>query len=145
MSAKYQSISPISYQRDVFPQPITALAFDPLSDTLWTGSNSGNVVAYYTAQGMRGVSFPVGGGLAVKDLTATDSNIRAFGVASEGIGAWGKGGVNHWYYRYVPVLLYGQFRFYVAPEHLLRLRLHRITQARPPRLQLLRLPRSCSS
>lgn len=108
MTARYRSIPPITDERDVYPQPITALAFDPISDTLWAGLNSGNVVAYYTSQGMRGVSFPVGGGLAVKKLTATESGVRAFGLSSEGIGAWGKGGVNKWYYRSVrlPVLLY---------------------------------------
>ncbi|PCH38436.1 hypothetical protein WOLCODRAFT_97122 [Wolfiporia cocos MD-104 SS10] len=99
MSSTYRSIPPITYQRDLYPQPITALSFDPLSDTLWAGLNSGDVVAYYTAQGMRGVVFPVGGGLATKVITATDSNVRAFGVASNGIGAWAKGGMNKWYYR----------------------------------------------
>ncbi|KZT11602.1 cysteine proteinase [Laetiporus sulphureus 93-53] len=104
MATTYREIAPITDQRDIFPQPITALSFDPVSDTLWTGSNSGNVVAYYSAQGMRGVAFPVGGGLAVKRIVATESAVRAFGVASEGIGTWGKGGVNKWYCRsHVPI------------------------------------------
>ncbi|CCM05048.1 uncharacterized protein FIBRA_07250 [Fibroporia radiculosa] len=99
MATQYRTIAPITYQRDVFPQPITALSFDPVSDTLWTGNNSGYVVAYYTSQGMRGVTFPVGGGLAVKKISAMDSNVRAFGLASEGIGAWSKGGMNKWFHR----------------------------------------------
>lgn len=96
MATKYRQIAPITYQRDIFPTPFTALAFDPSSDTLWTGVNSGSIVAYYTPQGMRGVTYPVGGGLAVKKIVASNSNIRAFGVASLGVAAWGKGGVNKW-------------------------------------------------
>jgi len=99
MATTYRQIAPITYQRDVFPQPVTALAFDPVSDTLWTGLNSGIVMAYYTPQGMRGVTFPIGGGLAVKRIAAGDSTVRAFGVASESVGAWGKGGVNKWNHR----------------------------------------------
>ncbi|GBE82668.1 ubiquitin carboxyl-terminal hydrolase-domain-containing protein [Sparassis latifolia] len=99
MASTYRPLPPITHQRDVFPQPITALSFDPLSDTLWAGSDSGNVVAYYTSHGIRGVAFPVGGDLAVKDLIATEANVRAVGIASDGMGAWSKGGVNKWYYR----------------------------------------------
>ncbi|KAI0933597.1 hypothetical protein AcW1_005383 [Taiwanofungus camphoratus] len=99
MSSTYRPTAPITHQRDIFPQPITDLSFDPVSDTLWAGLNTGQVVAYYTAHGMRGVVFPVGGGLAVKKVDATDSGVRAFGVASDGIGSWGKGGVNKWFYR----------------------------------------------
>lgn len=99
MSNTYRQLPPITDQRDVFPQPITALSFDPVSDTLWTGSNTGNVTAYYSSSGIRGVSFPVGGDMGVQKIIATDSNIRAAGIAGHGIGAWGKGGVNKWYYR----------------------------------------------
>ncbi|TCD70609.1 poly(A)-specific ribonuclease [Steccherinum ochraceum] len=99
MSSTYHLLNPISPQTDLYPQPITALSFDPLSDTLWTGTNSGSIVARYSAQGIRGVSFPVGGGLAVRDIIATDSNVRAYGLAGNGIGAWGKGGVNKWFYQ----------------------------------------------
>ncbi|OBZ75634.1 PAB-dependent poly(A)-specific ribonuclease subunit PAN2 [Grifola frondosa] len=95
----YRKIDPILDHRDVYPQSVTALSFDVVSDTLWAGTNSGNVVAYYTSQGIRGVSFPVGGDLAVKKVHATDSSVIAFGVASDGLGAWGKGGVNKWYCR----------------------------------------------
>ncbi|THH31551.1 hypothetical protein EUX98_g2646 [Antrodiella citrinella] len=98
MSATYHLLDPITPTADSYPQPITALAFDPLSDTLWTGNNSGSIVARHSAQGIRGVSFPVGGTLAVRDIISTDSNIRAYGVGGNGIGAWGKGGVNKWYY-----------------------------------------------
>lgn len=99
MSATYRLLNPINPPTNVFPQPITALAFDPLSDTLWTGTNSGSIVARYSTQGIRGVSFPVGGSLAVRDIIATESNVRAYGVAANGIGAWGKGGVNKWFYK----------------------------------------------
>ncbi|KAI0811211.1 PAB-dependent poly-A-specific ribonuclease subunit PAN2 [Irpex lacteus] len=99
MALTYHPIPPNTQQRDLFPQPITALAFDPVSDALWTGNNSGIVTSYYTAQGIRGVTFPVGGDLAVKSIVATDSLVRASGISSNGIGAWGKGGVNKWYFR----------------------------------------------
>ena len=82
-----------------FPQPITALSFDPVSDTLWAGNNAGTVAAYYSAHGLRGVSFKVGGGLAVKKLVADESVVKACTVSGEGVGAWSKGGVNKWYYR----------------------------------------------
>ena len=99
MSATYHPIQPITHQRDIFPQPITALCFDPVSDTLWTGQNSGSIISYYSAQGVRGVTFPVGGGLAVKNIVASDANVRASGLSSDGVGAWSKGGVNKWFYR----------------------------------------------
>ncbi|KAF9821597.1 hypothetical protein IEO21_00443 [Rhodonia placenta] len=100
MSSRYRPLDTITYQRDIFPEAITALQFDPVSDTLWAGTNSGYVSAYYTFHGLRGVSFPVGGGLAVKNISATDSVVRAFALASEGIGTWTKGGMNKWFYRY---------------------------------------------
>ncbi|KAH9999109.1 PAB-dependent poly-A-specific ribonuclease subunit PAN2 [Russula vinacea] len=99
MSAQsYRPVVPIA-PHDAVPQVITALSFDPTSDTLWSGANSGNVTAYYTPQGIRGVSFPVGGGLAANKVIADETQVRAQGVAGEGMGAWSKGGVNKWYYR----------------------------------------------
>jgi len=95
----YRPIAPITYQRNIFPQPITALSFDPVADTLWAGINSGSVMAFYSARGMRGVTFPVGGGLAVKKIVVDDNYVRAFGLASEGMGSWNKGGLNKWYFR----------------------------------------------
>jgi hypothetical protein len=106
MSAQtYRHAAPIPQQHEALAQVITALSFDPTSDTLWTGSDSGNVTAYYTSQGIRGVSFPVGGGLAVNRVVADETQVRAQGVAGEGVGAWSKGGVNRWYYRYALGLL----------------------------------------
>ncbi|KAH9923912.1 ubiquitin carboxyl-terminal hydrolase-domain-containing protein [Epithele typhae] len=99
MSATYHQIPSLVYQRDVLPQPITSLSFDPVTDILWSGTNSGHVCANYTARGLRGVHYPVGGHLAVKKILATESNVIACGVASDGIGAWGKGGLNAWFFR----------------------------------------------
>ncbi|KAI0329853.1 hypothetical protein GY45DRAFT_1324455 [Cubamyces sp. BRFM 1775] len=99
MSTTYRQIPSLTYQRDVSPQPITALSFDPVSDILWSGTNSGHVCANYTVQGLRGVHYPVGGRFAVKKILATDGNILACGVTSDGIGAWSKGGVNSWYFK----------------------------------------------
>ena len=56
MSSTYRPIAPILTQRDLYPQPVTALSFDPVSDTLWTGNNTGSIAAYYGTQGARGVS-----------------------------------------------------------------------------------------
>lgn len=103
MASTYHAIPPITHQRDVFPQPLTALCFDPVSDTLWSGNNSGIVTAYYSARGMRGVSYRAGGDLAVKGIIAGDSLVRASAISSEGIGAWTKGGVNKWFYRLVNI------------------------------------------
>ncbi|KZV71779.1 hypothetical protein PENSPDRAFT_577089 [Peniophora sp. CONT] len=94
----YSALPPI-IPYTAFPQPITALSFDPVSDTLWTGNNAGTVAAYYSAHGLRGVSFKVGGSLAVKKLVADESVVKACTVSGEGVGAWSKGGVNKWYYR----------------------------------------------
>ena len=84
-----------------YHQPITSLAFDPVSDILWTGSSSGAVVAYCTPRTIRGVSFPVGGGQPVQKLVAGDNYVRACGLAGQGVGSWTKGGVNKWYFRSV--------------------------------------------
>jgi PAB-dependent poly(A)-specific ribonuclease subunit 2 len=99
MSTTYRSIAPITHQRDVYAQPVTAVSFDPVSDVLWSGSNFGTVLAYYGTRGTRGISFPVGGDLAVKKISAGENYVRALGVASEGIGSWSKGGMNKWFFR----------------------------------------------
>lgn len=100
-TAAYRPIAPITHQRNIFSQPVSALCFDPVSDTLWAGTNAGNAVAYYTPRGMRGVTFRVGGDLAVRDILADESSVFASGVDSNGVGAWTKGGVNKWYHRCV--------------------------------------------
>ena len=84
-----------------YHQPITSLAFDPVSDILWTGSSSGAVVAYCTPQTIRGVSFPVGDGQPVHKLVAGDTYVRAYGLGGQGVGSWTKGGANKWYFRSV--------------------------------------------
>ncbi|KAG6854603.1 hypothetical protein C0991_004205 [Blastosporella zonata] len=87
-------ISPISLS---FPQPVTALSFDPISDVLWAGSSAGDVTGYYGTRGIRGVSYKVGGTLPVKKVVAGENHVRALGV--EGFGTWAKGGMNKWYFR----------------------------------------------
>lgn len=99
MATTYRSIAPIGTQRDLYAQPVTALAFDTASDTLWTGNNVGSVVAFYGTAGHRGVAFPVGGDLAVKKILTGDRYVRALGAAGRGVGQWSKGGVNQWYHR----------------------------------------------
>ena len=99
MSSTYRLIDPISTQRELYPIPVTALAFDPLSDTLWTGNNVGQVAAYYGTRGTRGVCFPVGGDLAVKKLSVGDQYVRGVGAAGVGVGQWSKGGANNWFHR----------------------------------------------
>ncbi|KAN0075425.1 Ubiquitin carboxyl-terminal hydrolase domain containing protein [Tylopilus felleus] len=83
-------------------QPVTALAFDPVSDSIWSGDNAGIVVALHSLHGIRGVSFPVGGALPVKQLAVADNHVRTLGLAGHGLGAWSKGGVNKWFYRAPP-------------------------------------------
>ncbi|KAI9568994.1 PAB-dependent poly-A-specific ribonuclease subunit PAN2 [Boletus coccyginus] len=80
-------------------QPVTALAFDPVSDSIWAGDNSGVVSALHSVHGLRGVAFPVGGALPVKQLAVADNHVRALGLAGHGVGAWAKGGVNKWFFR----------------------------------------------
>jgi PAB-dependent poly(A)-specific ribonuclease subunit 2 len=96
MSTTYRPAVSLTHLQQ-YGQPVTALSFDPVSDILWTGSNSGNVVALYTPRGLRGVGFQVGGDHAVKKITVGDQYVRAVGLASEGVGQWGKGGRNQWY------------------------------------------------
>lgn len=94
----YSHVAPITHQRDVYPIPIVALAFDPVSDTLWGGNNAGSLAAYYGQSRMRGVFFPVGDDLPVKKVTVGDQ-VRALAGSGTGLGAWSKGGVNKWYFR----------------------------------------------
>ncbi|KAG1748914.1 PAB-dependent poly-A-specific ribonuclease subunit PAN2 [Suillus paluster] len=96
----YQIINPIATLHDC-ALPVTALSFDPVSDTLWSGTSEGTVIALHTIQGLRGVSFPIGGVLQVKQIVAGDNYVRALGVAGEGVGSWSKGGMNKWFFRYV--------------------------------------------
>lgn len=96
MSSKYRPAASLTHPQTHL-QPVTALSFDPVSDILWAGSNAGNVVALYSPRGMRGVCFPVGGDLAVKQIIAGEQYVRAVGVASDGVGQWAKGGKNQWY------------------------------------------------
>ena len=100
MSNTYRPIPPIvTSSLDGFVQPVTALSFDPVSDILWTGLNSGTITSYFGTLGVRGPSFRVGGNLAVKKVMSGDNTLQAFGDASEGLGSWSKGGVNKWFYR----------------------------------------------
>lgn len=98
MAAAYHKVPSIPSLVD-FPQPVTALSFDPVSDILWAGSNTGRVSAYYGNQGVKGVTFHVGGSLAVSKLSAGDNYVRALGLSSEGLGSWAKGGMNKWFFR----------------------------------------------
>ncbi|GLB35065.1 putative catalytic subunit of the poly(A)-nuclease (PAN) deadenylation complex, one of two cytoplasmic mRNA deadenylases involved in mRNA turnover [Lyophyllum shimeji] len=98
MATSYRQIAPITLSE--FSQPVTALSFDPVSDILWAGSNSGVVAGYYGTRGTRGVSFPVGGSLAVKKIVAGENHVRALGVSGEGLGTWAKGGMNKWFFRH---------------------------------------------
>ena len=99
MSSSYRAIAPVVTQVDGFPHPVTALSFDPVSDTLWTGNDLGKVVAFYGVQGARGVSFQVGGGYPVSKISVGDQYVRAIGSSGLGVGSWSKGGSNKWFYR----------------------------------------------
>ncbi|KAF7323198.1 PAN2-PAN3 deadenylation complex catalytic subunit PAN2 [Mycena chlorophos] len=104
MTSAYRPAGQIPVAASFPQQPVTALCFDPVSDTLWTGSNSGRIVAYYGVQGRPGVSFPVGGTLAVRKLIAGEGYVRGLGVSGAGLGTWTKGGLNKWFCRPPPTL-----------------------------------------
>ncbi|KAG9318200.1 ubiquitin carboxyl-terminal hydrolase-domain-containing protein [Chiua virens] len=93
----YRTVIPIHASH----QPVSAIAFDPVSDSLWAGHDDGTLVALHSLHGLRGVSFPVGGPLPVKQITVADNHVRALGIAGHGVGAWAKGGMNKWFFRYV--------------------------------------------
>ena len=95
----YSLVQPITVQRDIYPIPISALSFDPVSDTLWGGNNVGSLAAYHGQSRIRGVFFPVGHDHPVKKIIAIDSQVRAVAGSGVGVGAWSKGGVNRWYFR----------------------------------------------
>lgn len=98
MSGSYATIAPIS---NGFAQAINALSFDPVSDILWAGLNSGVVVAYLGRQGIRGPCFRTGSNLSVKKIIAGDHHVLAADNANEALGSWTKGGVNKWLFRSV--------------------------------------------
>lgn len=99
MSNTYANILPITYQRDTFPTPISAISFDPVSDVLWAGNNSGQVAAYYRTRS-RGVVYPVGNEF-VSTLMTNEHHVYAMTIEGKGLGAWSKGGANKWHYRSV--------------------------------------------
>ena len=111
MGTSYKPIPPITtLPFNGFPQPVTAISFDPVSDVLWTGLNSGTVTGYCGTQSIRGPSFRVGGSLGVKKIAAGDHYIRALGDSSNGLGSWTKGGVNKWFHRCAPFFLFLSFK-----------------------------------
>jgi PAB-dependent poly(A)-specific ribonuclease subunit 2 len=101
MPGVYATIPPISSSSNGFAQPITALSFDPVSDILWAGLNSGVVTAYLGRQSVRGPCFRIGGSLSVKKMIAGDNHVLAADNANKILGSWTKGGVNKWHFRSV--------------------------------------------
>ncbi|KAJ8093092.1 poly(A)-specific ribonuclease [Marasmius tenuissimus] len=95
MSGFQYSLPPIVIHP--FPQPVSALSFDPVSDTLWAGSGSGYVSAHHGTTGVRGVCFRAGDH-PVQKIVAGDNQVRAASVGGSGVGSWAKGGMNKWYY-----------------------------------------------
>jgi PAB-dependent poly(A)-specific ribonuclease subunit 2 len=106
MASTYRPLPPLPDARGAY-LPLTALAFDPVSDTLWAGTGAGAVVARYGARGAQGVAFPVSradagaGAMPVSHLAAGDAHVRALGAGGEGVGQWTKGGLNRWFHRCV--------------------------------------------
>lgn len=80
-----------------FPQPVTSLSFDPASDILWAGNTSGLINAWNGASRMRGVSYLVARGHPVQKISVSPEGV-VHACAGFGVGSWGKGGVNKWYY-----------------------------------------------
>ncbi|THV07954.1 hypothetical protein K435DRAFT_815204 [Dendrothele bispora CBS 962.96] len=96
MSGFQHSIPPIVVAP--FPQAVSTLAFDPVSDVLWAGTGSGYVSAHCGTQGLRGVCFRAGDN-AVQKIVAGESNVKAASNSGTGVGSWTKGGMNKWYHR----------------------------------------------
>ncbi|KAK7449653.1 poly(A)-specific ribonuclease [Stygiomarasmius scandens] len=96
MSGFQYSLPPIVVSP--FSQPVSALAFDPVSDVLWAGTGSGHVSAHCGTQGLRGVCFRAGDN-AVQKIVAGESYVRAASNRGSGVGSWAKGGMNKWYHR----------------------------------------------
>jgi PAB-dependent poly(A)-specific ribonuclease subunit 2 len=101
MANTYSVSIPITYQSQIYPCRISSVSFDPVSDVLWAGNELGQVCAYYRNR-MRGVAFPVGEGY-VSSLSTSDQQIYAMSITGQGLGAWSKGGVNKWHYRWLRV------------------------------------------
>ena len=77
-------------------QAISSVAFDPVSDVLWSGTSLGSVTAHYPSN-TPGVRFrATTKGHQVTKIATTEKDVKA--VTESGIGAWGKGGVNRWFY-----------------------------------------------
>lgn len=94
----YRPLRPLAPAERPFPRAVTALAFDPVSDILWTGNEDGVVTTYYTNRGFPGVSFPVCRDIPVSKIVAGDSQVNVFGAGSNGVGSWAKGGNNKWFH-----------------------------------------------
>ncbi|KAF8333955.1 ubiquitin carboxyl-terminal hydrolase-domain-containing protein [Cantharellus anzutake] len=93
--SSYHPLQPL-VPRD-YPQVVTSLSFDPVSDALWAGHASGTVCMYHGLIRVQGVSFVVGRGTPVQKLLLSDNTVTA--CSSSGIGVWGKGGANKWYHQ----------------------------------------------
>jgi hypothetical protein len=115
----YRPLPSLAPAERSFPRAVTSLAFDPVSDILWTGNEDGVVTTYYTNRGLPGVSFPVCKDIPVTKIVAGDSQVNAFGAGSNGVGSWAKGGNNKWFYRYGTclVLSKGPLRIFSAPSN----------------------------
>ena len=74
MSGYKHSFAPIIVH--AFPQPISALSFDPVSDALWVGSGNGYVSAHYSIQALRGVCFKAGD-LPVLKISTDENSVKA--------------------------------------------------------------------
>lgn len=98
--SSYSTIPPISLSSAKFAN-LTALSFDPVSDILWAGLDSGTVVAYLGTRGIQGPCFRIGGNTPVKKIIAGDNYVHAADSANGGMGSWTKGGVNKWFFQWV--------------------------------------------
>ncbi|KIK63543.1 hypothetical protein GYMLUDRAFT_40586 [Collybiopsis luxurians FD-317 M1] len=97
MSGYKHSLAPIVVH--AYPQPISALCFDPVSDALWVGNSDGYVSAHHSIQGLRGVCFKTGD-FPVLKISADENSVKAAsgGGNGNGAGSWAKGGMNKWYH-----------------------------------------------
>lgn len=95
--SNYTVIGSLFDDANAYQLPITALSFDPVSDTLWTGRSSGQVLARHSIQGIRGVQYTVDTHGPVIKIIAGETHVRALGGSGDGVGQWSKGGMNKWF------------------------------------------------
>jgi len=77
---------------------VSSISFDPFSELLWVGSNSGQLISHYSSSLQRYTSFPCHGTALkpspTKDILVDNGNILTLG--NDGIRCGNRRGVGRW-------------------------------------------------